>query len=147
MRWKYRKRFPATDFHRRPLVSNSGVHHGTCATHVPWCMSVSLARGGGENVPGIPSTCATRNFTCLTRDPWKGTCLKYYTSFDIFLPMTLLYIFFILQKSSTIKVNNKVSSRMWHDIILNCVNIYLLNVCTFLFNAKWYSMSCSVPLN
>ena len=35
------------------------MHHGTCITHVPWCILGSLiTRGGGENVPGIPETCA-----------------------------------------------------------------------------------------
>ena len=43
---------------RKPLVSDPGMHHGTCVTHVPWCMSGSLTRGGGENVPGIPGACA-----------------------------------------------------------------------------------------
>ena len=52
---------------RKPLVSDPGMHHGTCVTHVPWCMSRSLTRGGGENVPDIP--CATRNFTYLARGP------------------------------------------------------------------------------
>ena len=37
---------------RKPLVSDHGMHHGTCVTHVPWCMSGSLTRGSGENVPG-----------------------------------------------------------------------------------------------
>ena len=27
------------------------------------------ARGGGENVPGIPGACTTRNFTYVVRDP------------------------------------------------------------------------------
>ena len=45
------------------------MSHGTCAMHVPWCMSGSLTRGGGENVPGIPVACATRNFTYLVRGP------------------------------------------------------------------------------
>ena len=44
---------------RKQLVSDRGMHHGTCVTHVPWCMSRSLTRGDGENVPGIP--CTTRN--------------------------------------------------------------------------------------
>ena len=52
-----------------PLVSDSGMHHGTCVTHVPWCMSGSLSRGGGENVPGNPGACATLNFACLARGP------------------------------------------------------------------------------
>ena len=46
------------------------MHHGTCVTHVPWCMSGSLTCGGGENVPVIPGACATRNFTYLARGPW-----------------------------------------------------------------------------
>ena len=29
-----------------------------CVTHVPWCMSGPLTRGGGENVRGIPGACA-----------------------------------------------------------------------------------------
>ena len=48
---------------RKPLVSDPGV------THVPWCMSRSLSRGGGENAPGIPRACATRNYTYLARGP------------------------------------------------------------------------------
>ena len=57
---------------RKPLVSDPDVHHGTCVMHVPWCTSGSLSRGGRENVPGIPGTCATRNFTYLARGPcWK----------------------------------------------------------------------------
>ena len=57
---------------RKPLVSDPDVHHGTCVMHVPWCTSGSLSRGGRENVPGIPGTCATRNFTYLAR----GSCWK-----------------------------------------------------------------------
>ena len=50
--------FPRRRFQRKPLVSDPGMHHGTCVTHVPWCMSGSLTCGDGENVPGIPSACA-----------------------------------------------------------------------------------------
>ena len=50
--------FPTRRLQRKPLVSDPGMHHGTCVTHVPWCMSGSLTCGGGENVPGIPSACA-----------------------------------------------------------------------------------------
>ena len=50
--------FPRRRFQRKPLVSDPGMHHGTCVTHVPWCMSGSRTRGGGENVPGIPGACA-----------------------------------------------------------------------------------------
>ena len=56
MRREFRERFPRHRFQRKPLVSDPGMHHCTCVTHVPWCMSGSLARGGWENVPGIPGT-------------------------------------------------------------------------------------------
>ena len=62
--------FPRPRFQRKPLVSDPGMHHGTCVTHVPWSMSGSLTSGGGENVPGILGACATRNFTYLARGPW-----------------------------------------------------------------------------
>ena len=42
--------FPHHRLQRKPLVSDPGMHHGTCVTHVPWCMSGSLTRGGRENV-------------------------------------------------------------------------------------------------
>ena len=49
--------FPRRRLQRKPPISDPGMHHGTCVTHVPWCMSGSLTRGGGENVPGIPDAC------------------------------------------------------------------------------------------
>ena len=64
-----RERFPRNQLQRELLVSDPGIHHGTCVTHVPWCMSGSLTRSGGENVPGIPGACATRNFANLVRGP------------------------------------------------------------------------------
>ena len=70
MRRECRERFPRHRLQRKPLVSDPGGHHGTCVTHVPWCMPESLTRSGGENVPGIPGACATRNFTYLVRGPW-----------------------------------------------------------------------------
>ena len=62
--------FPTYRLQSKPEVSDPGMHHGTCVTHVPWCMSESLIRGGGENVPGIPGACATRNFAYLARGPF-----------------------------------------------------------------------------
>ena len=61
MRLEYRERFPRHRLERKPLFSDPGMHHGTCVTHMPWCMSGSLTRGGGENSPGIPGACATYN--------------------------------------------------------------------------------------
>ena len=62
-----------------PRVSDPGRHHGTCVTHVPWCMPGSLTSGflwsrRRKNVPGIPRACATRNFTNLARGPcWHSS--------------------------------------------------------------------------
>ena len=50
--------FPRRRFQRKQLVSDPDMHHGPCVTHVPWCMSGSLACGNGENAPGIPGACA-----------------------------------------------------------------------------------------
>ena len=50
--------FPRRQFQRKLLVSDPGMHHGTCVTHVPWWMSRSLTSDGGENDPGIPGACA-----------------------------------------------------------------------------------------
>ena len=45
MRWECWKRFPCHRIRWKPLVSDPGMHHGTCATYVSWCMSGSLTRG------------------------------------------------------------------------------------------------------
>ena len=50
--------FPRRRIQRKTRVSDPGMHHGSCVTHVPWCMSGLLTRGGGKNVPGIPGACA-----------------------------------------------------------------------------------------
>ena len=50
--------FARRRFQRKLLVSDPGMHHGTCVTHMPWCMPGSPTCGDGENVPGIPGTCA-----------------------------------------------------------------------------------------
>ena len=40
MRRECRERFP-----RPPRVSDPDMHHGTCVTHVPWCMPGSVTSG------------------------------------------------------------------------------------------------------
>ena len=66
-------RFPHHRLQMKPVFSNPGMHRDTCVTHVPWCMSGSLTREGGENDPGIPGACATHNFAYLVKGPWLGT--------------------------------------------------------------------------
>ena len=58
----------------KPLVSDPGMYHDTCVTHVPWCMSGSLTRGGGENFPGA---CGTRNFCVSGKRPMGELCGDY----------------------------------------------------------------------
>ena len=53
--------FPRHRLQRKLLVSDTGRHHGTCLTHVPWCMSGSI--------PNIPGACTTSNFMYLARGP------------------------------------------------------------------------------
>ena len=72
--------FRRRQLQRKPLVSDSGMHHGTCVTHVPWCMAGSLASGGGENVPGIPGACTPAIFRIwqeahTNRCSWRKQCV------------------------------------------------------------------------
>ena len=46
--------FPSTDFKRKTLVSDPNMHHGTCVTHVPWCMSGSLTTVAGKTFTAFP---------------------------------------------------------------------------------------------
>ena len=68
-----RERFPC-----QPRVSSPDMHHGTCVTHVPWCMPGSLTSGflwsrwRGKR-SDIPCTCAHRSFAYLARGPWNQT--------------------------------------------------------------------------
>ena len=65
------------------------MHHGTCVTHMPWCISRSLTSGGGENVPGIPGACATCNFTYLARGQFNCPPLKDEELHPIFIPINV----------------------------------------------------------
>ena len=55
----------------KEAASDLGMHHGTCVTHVAWCMSGSLTCGSRENDPGIPGACAICDFTYLRRGPYN----------------------------------------------------------------------------
>ena len=55
MRRECRERFPRHRLQRKPLVSDPGMHHGMCMTHVPWCMSGSLTFGDGKTFPALPA--------------------------------------------------------------------------------------------
>ena len=108
-----RERFPRR-LQRKPLVSDPGMHHGTCVTHVPWCMSRSQIHGGGENVPGMPGACATRNFTYLARGPcYRNTtdCFKH--TQQACSSVCAATVFFL---------NNNIYSTHWGRVTHICVS-------------------------
>ena len=55
MRRECRVRFPRHRRQRKSLISDPGMHHGTCVTHLPWCMYGSLNRGGEKKFPAFPA--------------------------------------------------------------------------------------------
>ena len=91
MQREWWEHFPHHWLQRKPLVNDPGMHHGTCVMHVPWCMLGSLTCGGGENVPGIPDACATRDFMYLATGPWGWVmgCISCDQSQIYFLQLSL----------------------------------------------------------
>ena len=79
--------FPATDFKGNRYIAIPACNTVRGAMHAPWCMSGSLTRSGGENVPGIPGACATRNVMYLARDPSKELLLQLWMMDDHHLDM------------------------------------------------------------
>ena len=60
-----------------PRVSDSDMHHGTCVTHLPWCMAGSLTGGfhwslwrekRSRHSQHMRNIC---NFAYLVRGPWS----------------------------------------------------------------------------
>ena len=117
MRWGCRERFPRYRLQRKPPVSDPGMHHGI--THVPWCMPGSLTRGGGENVPGIPGACTTRNFAYLARGPWDGW-----------------YVFVSNNTDKT--THNFNEGSVGHDLRNNWKSVY---VCVCVYHEMIYELS------
>ena len=59
------------------------MHHGTCVTHIPWCMLGSITSGfpwsrWQGKCPSIPGACATSDLTYLLRAPYGG--INHFTS-------------------------------------------------------------------
>ena len=80
-----------------PQVSDPYMHHGTCVTHVPWCMPGSLTSGflwkrRRGNFPGIPGACATCNFTYLVRGPCIVKTIQHAKGWDHVIRTTLWFI-------------------------------------------------------
>ena len=107
MRTECRERFPRHRLQRKPLVSDSGMHQDTCVTHVPWCMSGSLIRGGGENVPGIPGACVTPTFTYLARGPWLA-CIHYVYAYPLGSVTSIELMLFVWTNRVMVPIENVV---------------------------------------
>ena len=78
MRRECRERFPRNRRQRKQLVSDPGMHYGTCVAHVPDACWDTVTRGGGECVLGIPGARAARNFTNLVRGPWINQSREFF---------------------------------------------------------------------
>ena len=109
--------FPRHRLQRKPLVSDPGMHYGTCVSHVSWCMSGSLTPGG-ENVPGIPGACATRNFTYLARGPCS--VYKFVTAVIIFQEPTEFVVMWPVYCSVWVRCASSAAL-----IISMCIILYL----------------------
>ena len=113
MRQECRERFRHRRLQRKPLVSDVHMHHGTCATHVPWCMLGSLTRGGGENVPGIPGACVTLNIMYLARGPWLSCSV---------LELARIKLCYVCKGNSNITQNSRKYLRdlflIWHAKVI-----------------------------
>ena len=84
-------------FSQPPWVSDPDMHHGTCVTHVPWCMPGSVITGffwsqWRVNIPIIPGACATHSFTYLVRAHSTGMVryVNHRNVFKIHLELQLL---------------------------------------------------------
>ena len=120
-RWECRERFARHRLQRKPLVNDPGMHHGTCVTHTPWCMSGTLTHGGGENVPGIPGACATRNFVYLVRGPLTCACS---------VPSHYLNQWWLIGPSGTNL--NEILIKLW-----SCLCLHVYKISTILFRSQY----------
>ena len=71
---------PKIAFSPPPRVSDPDMHHGTCVTHVPWCMPGSLTNGflwsrwWGKTFPAFPAHAQPTIFAYLVRGPCTVMC-------------------------------------------------------------------------
>ena len=107
MRRECRERFPRLRLQRKPLDGDPGMHHGTCVTHVPWCIPESLTRGGGKNVPGIPGACATDSFSYLIR----GTLLVFWSTWHHTNDIKVVFQYPI--RHPIVRPRDVLKSRLW----------------------------------
>ena len=108
--------FPRRRFQKKPLVNDPEMHHDTCVTHVPWCMSGSLTCGDGENVPGIPGACAPAILRI-----WQEAHGKWTTSSHI--PYTFFLLSIPTDNPNEIKTSG-LDDFAWMKLILEKVRCW-----------------------
>ena len=121
---------------RKPLVNDPGMHHGTYVTHVPWCMSGSLNRGGVETGFHLdPDSAQTlcRQHLKLKKELstfgswngyhswWRGFCVSmesiyYEVDCNIFIKSTQIFCFCsdmqLVELSLSLSFFDRVSSHL-----------------------------------
>ena len=132
------ERFPRHRLQMKPLVSDPGMHRGTCVTHVPWCMSGSLNHGSGENVPGILGACATGNFVYLPRDPLAVMALTFPHS-PTKIHCDICFIFSIIYQPPSFIFSIICKFTYWS---LYCT----FSKCSSWNRYSWPKYSCGFPL-
>ena len=127
--------FPRRRFQRKPIVGDRGMHHGTCVTHVPWCMSGSLTCGDGENVPGIPGACAP-----VILRIWQEahTIKQGYNADEMNWPISIIH--FDVESINSCK--NRNVSRCHSKIILHKTDKFTFPIRIFVYFNK-----CGSPSN
>ena len=107
--------FPRHWFKRKPVVCDPGMHHGTCVTHVPWCMSGSLTCGDGENVPGIPGACAPAISRIWQEAHDMGCCGLVKVDFTLFIGVN-----WAVASHKTLSWNSATDVLCWQKVSSRC---------------------------
>ena len=113
MRRECRVRFPRHQLHRKPLISDPGMHHGTCVTHVPWCMSGSVTR---KNIKRH-----TANTIVSWPNPkqwWRGKRCAFYKmdSYHIYMENKAVVDYLLTPMRFAPIIIIQMASNRWFDI-------------------------------
>ena len=81
----------------------------------------SLTRGGGENVPGMPGACATRNIVYLVRGPCVNELMtkirEIYTQLMMIYQLQIIvnyrHIFYCIQQYNLLQKSVKLSTSVF----------------------------------
>ena len=97
--WNVGNVFPATDLkgNWKPLVIDPGIHQGAYVTHVPCCLSGSITRGGGKNVPRHSRRMRYPQFNVSVKRPMISSRLVWHAccTYSGFTYCTVLLIAFV----------------------------------------------------